>query len=907
MKIRTFFPPLLILLLSGWHAAAAPGDVDPGFNLTTSSSETDSIITSTILPDGRFLVGGSFTQLNGTPSRMFDRVSASGVLDAAYPAPNLNFDYPVFSPAVLPDGKVLVSTPARNGNTVAEFARLNVDGTVDQSYVGPLTGNVFTLWPQKNGGAIAGGDFTNADKPRYLLRLNATGAVDRTFLPRVDGVNSQVYCLVAQPDGKMIIGGTFTSVGGASRKSLARILPNGNLDITFSPVMNDAEPLVRTLALQPDGKVLVGGRFTSISGAARQGFARLNANGTLDTTFTANVAAPDFATTVNSLALQADGKIVVAGAFATINGVARRGLAMLNADGSVDTGFNAALTDGATAGITMQADGRILVNGQFRVSGSNTLRSARRFTNYPATQELTASSPRRVQWLRGGSSPETGFVTFEISSDLGTTWTGLGDGVRIAGGWELPDLALPAMGQIRARARVSTGYGNGAQGLLETKLTYELQPRIALYDGPDTSSPALTDGQAGVVAFGTARQGTPVTRSFTLSNSGNGDLQLADIRVPAGFSVRNAPLFPKVVEAGTAFVLQLQLDAQLPGPVSGTVVLTSNAVNTAVFDFPVSGLVVTPEIVVRDGADAASPDLVSGQNAAVDYGRSVQGTPGSRSFTISNTGTAPLLLKALTVPAGYTPSLPVLLPGVVEPGGSLTIGIDLTATVPGVYAGGVKVESDDMDEGVFSFPVTGEVFIPAPVVSVRGTATTLNRQTGLREQSLSIANDTTATVPAYLLLIRGLPPGVLVQNASRVRSDGTAEVLIRQPLGPRASFTVLLEYYSTNRQPIVIEPVISVEVVLTPPDNSVAGGTGTLAVERLVALPEGGMLLEFSSTPGRLYEIQYSKDGTSWKASQPTVQAAANRTQWIDQGPPRTDKIPGLDGSRFYRVKDVTP
>ena len=84
-----------------------------------------------------------------------------------------------------------------------------------------------------------------------------------------------------------------------------------------------------------------------------------------------------------------------------------------------------------------------------------------------ANTSLTVPSASRVQWLRGGTSPETLQVTFELSTNGGGTWVLLGAGTRIAGGWERTGLSLPASGQIRARARTTGGYNNGSSGLVE--------------------------------------------------------------------------------------------------------------------------------------------------------------------------------------------------------------------------------------------------------------------------------------------------------------------------------------------------------------------------------------------------------------------------------------------------------
>jgi hypothetical protein len=279
----------------------------------------------------------------------------------------------------------------------------------------------------------------------------------------------------------------------------------------------------------------------------------------------------------------------------------------------------------------------------------------------------------------------------------------------------------------------------------------------------------------------------------------------------------------------------------------------------------------------------------------------------TQTFTIASTGTAALRLTDITVPPGYAllnaPALPFTL-GIHQ---SATFQVSLSTPAVGTYAGSILIVSDDLDEAVFDFSVTGEVFIPDPVAAIVIATTTINRQTGLREQTVHIANDTTATVPAYNLIIRGLPQGVEVNNASEVRADGSVVIYIRQGMQPHAAQDIVIEYYSPNRTSVEINPQLSTEVVLNPPDLTAPPGETGLAIETVKRLTGGEMLIEFTTEPGQRYQIQYSPDGQSWQNSLPQIRAAANRTQWIDRGLPRTDSHPGQTGSRMYRVREVTP
>ena len=125
-------------------------------------------------------------------------------------------------------------------------------------------------------------------------------------------------------------------MNAVGRVAIARLNADGSTDTGFNPG-SGGNDWVEAVALQPDGKVLIGGSFTSFNGTPRNRIARLNANGSLDTTFNPGSGVDN---TVNRIAVQSDGKVLLVGAFTTVNGVSRNRIARLNADGSLDTSFN---------------------------------------------------------------------------------------------------------------------------------------------------------------------------------------------------------------------------------------------------------------------------------------------------------------------------------------------------------------------------------------------------------------------------------------------------------------------------------------------------------------------------------------------------------------------------------------
>jgi uncharacterized delta-60 repeat protein len=171
------------------------------------------------------------------------------------------------------------------------------------------------------------------------------------------------------------------------------------------------------MVMQADGKILVGGWFSSLGGQTRNRIARLNSDGNLDSSF--NPVADNF---VNTLALQADGKILLGGWFSTLSGQPRNRIARLNADGSLDTSFNPG-ADSEVYSLAIQADGKILVGGVFSTLGGQVRnRIGRLNNNILSSQTLSASGTSQIDWTRSGSAPEVEQVTFRHPHRDSTEW-----------------------------------------------------------------------------------------------------------------------------------------------------------------------------------------------------------------------------------------------------------------------------------------------------------------------------------------------------------------------------------------------------------------------------------------------------------------------------------------------------
>lgn len=299
------------------------------------------------LADGRIFIGGNFSSINGF--RMIiplARLGADGTLDVAYSAP-LESSFPVNGLFPQSDGKIIV---------LHEYGveRLNTDGSLDLAFpVANLSGRIFTAALQPDGKLLIGGTFTEvASKSRMrVARFNQDGTLDDTFAPT--GFTSDVNSLLVQSDGKIIVGGNFESFGGTSRMGIARLDSSGNLDISFNLGGAALPSGVSKLQFQSDGKILA---------ATFSGLYRLTPSGNRDNAFFYQ------ATSWVSDILEIDGKLIIAGNFST-GGATRRVIARVNPDGSFDNEFNLVVASGTTpvslSAITKQADGKLLIAGTF--------------------------------------------------------------------------------------------------------------------------------------------------------------------------------------------------------------------------------------------------------------------------------------------------------------------------------------------------------------------------------------------------------------------------------------------------------------------------------------------------------------------------------------------------------------
>lgn len=256
--------------------------------------------------------------------------------------------------AVQPDGKLLVGGLFTGGASGIEdpvlrpgIARLNTDGTADASFsVGTgFDGAVETIVLQPDGRILVGGAFlTCQGQPRKgVARLNPDGSLDGTFTVGA-GTGGTVFEAALQPDGRILLGGNFTTFNGQPANRVLRLFADGSLDPSFStgagPNAN-----VRAIAVQTDGRVLIGGDFTFVQAAPRSHLARLLPNGAVDPDYNNGSLGIGPSSVVTDIVVGAGGSAYIGGLFSEFNGSPSLAPIKLLWSGQRDPAFNMASSE----------------------------------------------------------------------------------------------------------------------------------------------------------------------------------------------------------------------------------------------------------------------------------------------------------------------------------------------------------------------------------------------------------------------------------------------------------------------------------------------------------------------------------------------------------------------------------
>ena len=352
-------------------------------NGTLQEAVTEATVNGTITgyafqSDGKVAWIGQFSEGTGCTRNYIARVNSDySLLDTTFD-PGSSFNARPRSIITRSDGKIVVSGnfSAYNGTPVGHIARLTGTGALDLSFQGTADDTINRLSTSGSGFRLDG-FFRNVNgSPRAgLAELDSNGNLTSTYagLTNTNSRKGLVYALTLQPDGKILAGGDFTGAGGKYHRGLGRLNQDGSLDATF--MFAGADGYIRSIALQADGSILVGGFFGELENLGRTSLGRLTSTGYIDRAFNPVIAKTDGSLCeLYRVMTLSDGRILIAGNFDKINSIARSQMAFLNADGSLDSSFTSriAITNGSDIiprAVIPISDSRYLVAGLVTLQG----------------------------------------------------------------------------------------------------------------------------------------------------------------------------------------------------------------------------------------------------------------------------------------------------------------------------------------------------------------------------------------------------------------------------------------------------------------------------------------------------------------------------------------------------------
>jgi uncharacterized delta-60 repeat protein len=447
----------LVVSLGGAHrAAASGGSVDTSFDPGVGADGPVNAIAQDISGSSvRYLIGGSFSSFRGKSCRYVARVNIDGSIDTTFAPARINES--VSAVAVQQNHKILIggnftsiSQPPADAVVCNHIARFNEDGTLDTSFDTPsLTFGAgasvskiridldTTQLPTPRvfeAGILVAGGFNGG----IVRLLPADGKLDPTFRPQTNsGADGTVWDVALDSKDNVVIVGDFAKYNGTSRARIARLNPDGVLDTTFNPG-SGANGAVLGVAIHPDDKIVVVGRFTTINGLTRNRVARLNKDGSVDATFNPHNGPSGFISQVNAVALQGDGHILIGGLFTNYNDIAAYRIARLETNGQLDSSFHTGTGVSGKMGVIGPAVSAVLIDrhdfpviaGDFTHVGGLSRRGLARLNKDDPPILLDTNLPANIEVSAG----QTASFTVSVSGNsLSYNWRK--DGVTIPGNY----------------------------------------------------------------------------------------------------------------------------------------------------------------------------------------------------------------------------------------------------------------------------------------------------------------------------------------------------------------------------------------------------------------------------------------------------------------------------------------
>jgi uncharacterized delta-60 repeat protein len=257
-----------------------------------------------------------------------------------------------------------------------------------------------------DGKVIIGGQFASyqGNNSRRIARLNPDGSYDSSFVVG-NGFNGTVWTVAIQNDGKVIVGGEFNNYNSPNRSKIARLNADGSLDTTFDP-LGGANKAVRSVAIQSDGKIVVVGEFTTFNSQSYPRIVRLNPDGSIDTSF---VVGSGLGNSAWDVGIQNDGKIIVGGILTSYQGFTSNKIVRINTNGSYDGSFNIGNGfDGNVTSLEIMSSGKIVVGGYFGSFNGFGLNKIAR---------LNADGSRDISFDALGSGPASNVEDVSVQTD----------------------------------------------------------------------------------------------------------------------------------------------------------------------------------------------------------------------------------------------------------------------------------------------------------------------------------------------------------------------------------------------------------------------------------------------------------------------------------------------------------
>jgi uncharacterized delta-60 repeat protein len=486
VQISNRMKTLMVLLLFVFNQTTSRGAslLDSTFN---PGSGANGIVEQVLpLADGKILICGNFTTFNGINRAYIARLNGDGSVDPSFTG---QASYWVRHMSVQADGKIIIGGFFRGVGSASRnlIARLNSDGSLDPTFdpglgctdtlgVG-IDGNAdpFVFWTeiQADGKILATGNFRNYNGSSSIgiVRINPNGSRDATFNVG-SGIDSWGRHIELLPNGQILLSGWFNSYNGRAFNRIARINSDGSPDQTFNPYFGDRTAIYATASLA-NSKIIATGHSANYEGLFNREMARLNPDGSQDSTF---VGYSNEKT--ESVVVQPDGKIIIGGYFNSVNGQVRTSVARLLADGSLDSSWGANI-DNFVWTVALDRDGKLLISGGFYTVDGVSRRGVARlltgssFTPPPPAPTLAASATSSSEITLSWSDSATDRTGYSVERKTGPagTYSSIANLPATARGFVNAGLTAGTQYFYRLRATTSGGttvYSNESSATTES-------------------------------------------------------------------------------------------------------------------------------------------------------------------------------------------------------------------------------------------------------------------------------------------------------------------------------------------------------------------------------------------------------------------------------------------------------